>query len=473
MVGSEALPFIKSGGLGHVLGGLPKALARLGHQVALVLPGYRTLIADDLAVASERLDFAVGSSGFSARLLWQQRNDVTYFFVQIPSLYDRPGLYGENGGSDYPDNHIRFGALCRGALGIAQHVFPADIVHCHDWQAGLLPALVREAYPGHPAYQDLKVIFTVHNLGYQGLFPASALGDLGLPPRLAAPDSLGLHGSISLLKAGLLYSDLLTTVSPQYAAEIQRPEFGFGLEGLLSARRADLIGILNGADYTEWNPLTDGRIAARYDRQRLEGKHECKRALLREMGLPADLERKPLIGIVSRLAAQKGFDLVAQIPHELGAEDLALVVHGDGDRATEDFFQWFAAAYPRKVAVRLGFDDGLAHRIHAGSDILMVPSQYEPCGLTQIHSMRYGTLPLVRATGGLDDTVDGDTGFKFWGYTAKELLECVRTALRTYGSPRWGEMQKVAMGRDFSWDGSARLYSEQYERLLKGDAARN
>ncbi|HXR78169.1 MAG TPA: glycogen synthase GlgA [Bryobacteraceae bacterium] len=465
MVGSEALPFVKSGGLGHVLGALPKALAGLGHQVAVVLPRYRSLIAGDLTVAQERLGFALGRSEFSARILSQRRNDVTYFFVQIPELYDRTGVYGENGG-DYPDNHVRFGALCRAALGIAHQLFVPDVVHCHDWQAGLLPALVRQVYRGHAAYQDLKLIFTIHNLGYQGLFPAAALEGLSLPPRLAALDSLGLHGSISLLKSGLLYSDLLTTVSPRYADEIQTPEFGFGLEDLLRRRQADLTGILNGADYTEWNPLTDGKIAARYDRERLAGKRECKRALLREMGLPADLENKPLIGIVSRFASQKGFDLVAQIPHEVAAEDLALVVHGDGDRATEDFFRWFAAMYPRKVAVRVGFHDGLAHRIHSGSDMLLVPSRYEPCGLAQIHSLRYGTLPLVRATGGLDDTIDGDTGFKFWGYTSSELLDCLRAALRIYGSPRWNEMQQAAMSRDFSWDGSARLYSEQYRRLF-------
>lgn len=465
MVGSEALPFVKSGGLGHVLGALPKALTEIGHQVAVVLPCYRTLTAGDLTIAYDRLAFALGRSAFSARILFQQRNGVTYFFVQIPALYDRAGLYGENGG-DYPDNHIRFGALCHAALGITQHLFVPDIVHCHDWQAGLLPALVREVYSGHPARHDLKLIFTVHNLGYQGLFPAAALGDLGLSPRLAAPELLGLHGLVSLLKAGLLYSDLLTTVSPRYAAEIQMPEFGFGLEDLLRRRCADLAGILNGADYTEWNPLTDGKIAARYDRGRLPGKHECKRALLREMGLPADLEGKPLIGIVSRFAAQKGFDLVAQIPHELAAEDSALVVHGDGDRSTEDFFRWFAATYPRKVAVRIGFDDGLAHRIHAGCDMLMVPSRYEPCGLSQIYSLRYGTLPLVRATGGLDDTIDGETGFKFWGYTGGELLECVRAALRTYGSPRWDVMQQAAMSRNFSWDDPAGRYSEQYGRLL-------
>jgi starch synthase len=465
MVGSEALPFVKSGGLGHALGALPKALAEIGHEVAVVLPRYRTLTGIDLTIAYEALGFALGRSAFRARILSQRRNGITYFFVQLPALYDRAGLYGENGG-DYPDNHIRFGALCRAALGVAQHLFLPDIVHCHDWQSGLLPVLVREVYPGYPAYQNLKLIFTVHNLGYQGLFPAAALADLGLPPRLAAPESLGLHGSVSLLKAGLLYSDLLTTVSPRYAAEIQTPEFGFGLEDLLSRRRADLTGILNGADYAEWNPLTDGKIAARYDRRHPAGKRECKRALLREMGLPAELEAKPLIGIVSRFAAQKGFDLVAQIPHELAAEDIALVVHGDGDRATEDFFRWFAATYPRKVAVRVGFDDGLAHRIHAGCDMLLVPSRYEPCGLSQIYSLRYGTLPLVRATGGLDDTIDGDTGFKFRGYTGWKLLECVRAALRTYGSPRWEEMQQSAMGQNFSWDGPARRYSEQYGRLL-------
>jgi starch synthase len=464
MVSSEAAPFAKTGGLADVLGALPKALVEEGEEVAVVLPLYGHAVVSNPRTVYERLQFGMGSHGYSATILEQVENGVIYFFVEIPELYDREEFY-DVGGREYPDNHLRFAALCHAALGVARHLFNPGIIHCHDWQSGLLPPLLRDTYRNHPAYLGIKTVFTIHNLGYQGLFPPSALADLGLPNRLFRPDTLELHGQISFLKGGLVFSDVLTTVSPRYAQEIQTPAFGFGLDGLLRARSNALIGILNGADYSSWDPATDANIPKNFDRVHPEGKRECKRALLADAGLPDDRFDSPVIGIVSRFAAQKGFDLLMQIPDQLAAEDVSLVVLGSGQKRFEDFFSWFASAYPDRVAVTIGYDEGLAHRIEAGSDMFLMPSRYEPCGLNQIYSMRYGTLPVVRATGGLDDTVDADTGFKFWGDNAQELLDCLRAALQVYGTPRWTHMMDTAMQRDFSWNVAAREYMRMYRRL--------
>lgn len=464
MVSSEATPFAKTGGLADVLGALPKALIEEGEEVAVVLPLYRRAVVSKPRTAYERLQFGIGTHGYSATILEQVENRVTYFFVQIPELFDREEFYDE-GGREYPDNHIRFAALCHAALGVARHLFNPDVIHCHDWQSGLLPLLLRDTYRNHPAYLGLRTVFTIHNLGYQGLFPATALADLGLPNRLFRPEALEFYGQISVLKGGLVYSDLLTTVSPRYAQEIQTPAFGFGLDGLLRARSKALVGILNGADYSFWDPATDPNIAKNFDRVHPEGKRECKRALLAEVGLADDRFTSPVIGIVSRFAAQKGFDLLMQLPDQLTAEDVSLVVLGSGERRFEDFFNWFASAFPDRVAVMIGYNDGLAHRIEAGSDMFLMPSRYEPCGLNQIYSMRYGTLPVVHATGGLDDTVDADTGFKFRGDNPQELLACIRAALQVYGTPRWTRMMDTAMQRDFSWNVAAREYIRLYREL--------
>jgi starch synthase len=464
MVSSEAAPFAKTGGLADVLGALPRALVEEGEEVAVVLPLYRRSVVSNPRTVYERLQFGMGSHGYSANILEQVENGVTYFFVQIPELYDREELYDE-GGREYRDNHLRFAALCHAALGVARHLFNPGIIHCHDWQSALLPPLLRDTYRNHPAYLGIKTVFTIHNLGYQGLFPPTALADLGLPNRLFRPDALEFFGQISFLKGGLVFSDFLTTVSPRYAQEIQTPAFGFGLDGLLRARSNALTGILNGADYSSWDPATDPNIPKNFDRVHPKGKQECKRALLAEVGLADDRVDSPVIGIVSRFAAQKGFDLLMQIPDQLAGENISLVVLGSGQKRYEDFFSWFASAYPDRVALSIGYDDGLAHRIEAGSDMFLMPSRYEPCGLNQIYSMRYGTLPVVRATGGLDDTVDADTGFKFQGDNPQELLDCIRRALQVYGTPRWTQMMDAAMQRDFSWNVAAREYIRLYRRL--------
>lgn len=464
MVASEAAPFAKTGGLADVLGALPKALQQAGEEVAVVLPFYRNAAVPNARVAYRGLQLAMGARAYSANIVEQFENGVRYLFVQIPQLYDRDGIYDERG-REFPDNALRFGALCHAALGIARYLFTPDIVHCHDWQSALLPVLLNDTYRYHPAYLGLKSLLTIHNLGYQGLFPPAALADLGLPNRLFRPEFLEHWGNLNLLKGGLVFSDMLTTVSPRYAREIQTRDYGFGLDPILRARSNALVGILNGVDYSTWNPATDPHIAERFDRQHLEGKKACKRALLEEGGLPQERLEKPLIGIVSRFARQKGFDLLMQIPHALAAEDLSLVVLGSGEPHIEEFFRRFASAYPQQIAVKIGYDNALAHRIEAGADMFLMPSRYEPCGLNQIYSMRYGALPVVHATGGLDDTVDQDTGFKFADYHPQALLTCIQGAVQVYGAPRWSEMVDTAMQRNFSWEASAAQYVRLYRSL--------
>lgn len=465
MVASEATPFAKTGGLADVVGALPKALAQNGEDVATVIPLYRHITLRQASIAYERLSFWLGARQFMANIWESSESGSRVFFVQCPALFDRDGIYNE-GGIDYPDNHRRFAGLCQAALGVARHLFRPDIFHCHDWQTGLLPVYLKEVFPLHPAYLGVKTVFTIHNLGYQGLFPRTVLTDLGLPERLYHTDRMEFYGDVNFLKGGLVYSDRLTTVSRAYAQEIQTPEYGFGLDGLLRARKSDLVGILNGVDYEQWDPRHDSHIAAPYDAKNLSGKKACKAALLKEVGLPDSLVEKPLIGIISRFAEQKGFDLVTDVADEIAKLNAGLVVLGSGEPRFENLFADLASKYPEKIAVRFGYNDPLAHQIEAGVDLFLMPSRYEPCGLNQIYSLRYGTVPVVRATGGLDDTIDEDTGFKFRDYSGEALLHTLKSALAAYGSKRWKQLILNGMSRDHSWFSSARKYSGLYQKLL-------
>jgi starch synthase len=455
MVGSEAAPFAKTGGLADVLGSLPPALARLGDEVAVILPFYRG-ISIPPAGPILTLPVQVGPHGYSVAIHEVVRQKVRYLFADCPPLFDRAGIYGEGGG-DYPDNHIRFAVLCQAALGVARSVFRPDVFHAHDWQAGLLPVYLRESLALDPTFFGVRCVLTIHNLGYQGSFPAAAIAGLGLDRRLFHSEGLEFFGRLNFLKAGIVWADAVNAVSPTYAREIQTPEFGFGLDGLLRARASKLTGILNGVDYEEWNPETDRNLPVSYSARDLSGKRACKLALLEEMGLPAEADR-PLIGIVSRFAHQKGMDLVAAIAPLTRA---ALVVLGSGETALENSFRSLALAYPDRIALRLGYNEGLAHRIEAGSDIFLMPSRYEPCGLNQIYSLRYGTVPIVRATGGLEDTVDEQTGFKFRG----DLAGAVEAALEEFqDSEAWTARMRRGMAQDFSWDASAVEYQGLYSK---------
>ena len=463
MVASEAAPFAKTGGLGDVLGSLPPALARLGDEVAVILPRYRGIgvprerIWDGLWIQAGPFTYIVGIDQVV-------RQGVRYLFVDCPVLYDRAGLYADGGG-DYGDNHIRFAVLCQAALQVARNIFRPDVFHAHDWQAGLLPVYLRENYSGDPTFFGTRTVFTIHNLGYQGVFPGVPLRDLTLDPALFHSEGLEFYGHTNFLKAGIVWADLVTTVSPTYAREIQTPEFGFGLDGLLLSRSAKLIGILNGADYDEWNPETDPYLPANYSVEDLSGKQECKLNLLREMGLSTDNPSRPLIGIVSRLAYQKGMDLAAQIAPWALDRGAALVVLGSGDPALEGIFRSLSDTYPGSAAVRVGFSEGLAHRIEAGADMFLMPSRYEPCGLNQIYSLRYGTVPVVRSTGGLEDSVDEVTGFKFRSLSPEAIKASLDAALDAYADREaWTDRIRSGMTKDFSWDASARAYQRLYER---------
>ena len=464
MVASEAHPFAKTGGLADVAGALPAALAAHGERVAVVMPAYReNTYADPPREVYSNLWIPLGP-GYLADIYQSTERDVDFYFVHCPPLFDRDGLYGTPAG-DFPDNHLRFGVLSMAALDVARHLFRPQVIHCHDWQSALVPVYLGEHFRTDPTFSGVKVLFTIHNLGYQGLFPPAALAPLGLDSRLLNPEQLEFFGKVNFLKGGIAWSDAVSTVSKGYAREVQTREYGFGLDDFLR-KHGPVAGILNGVDYAEWNPEHDPHIARNYSVDDLSGKRECKRALLAELGLPAGNLDRPVIGMVSRFAAQKGFDLISEVASRLLENDLLLAVLGSGDADFEVLLRRLAQSYPEKMALRVGYDNGLSHRIEAGADMFLMPSRYEPCGLNQIYSLRYGTVPVVRATGGLDDTIDEETGFKFREYSGSGLLEALGSALNAYKTPeQWVGMMRSGMRKDFSWDASAREYSALYRRL--------
>ncbi len=472
-VASEGLPFSKTGGLADVVEALPKALVQMGHEVAVLLPRYRNnkvtaRIVPSLTVPlGDRLRFPALAEGSVIE-------GVRYFFVDDAEYFDRDALYGDKKG-DYPDNADRFAEFSRAAIEFAKHVWLPDVFHCHDWQSALVPTFLKTIYADDPALRNSATVFTIHNLGYQGLFPRTVMEAVGLPASLFTPNGIEFYGRVNYLKAGLVYADYLTTVSRKYAQEIQTPEFGCGMEGVISKRANRLAGILNGVDYAAWSPEMDTFIAVNYSARNPGGKRICKKDLLESFRLPAENIDRPLIGIVSRFADQKGFDLIAQVADELLRENLALVALGTGEPKHEKFFQSLAVRYPLKVGVRIAYDNGIAHKIEAGSDMFLMPSRYEPCGLNQIYSLRYGTVPVVRATGGLDDTIEHfdpatgrGTGFKFETYDGRGLLGCLREALKVFQDPRaWRIVQANGMAKDFSWKASAAEYVRLYDAARK------
>lgn len=465
MVASEVAPFAKTGGLADVLGALPKALSALGHDCRVLMPLYGEISRSGLRRVYDHLPLWLNGTHFDTAV-WQADGTVPVYFLEADALFDREGLYGDSEG-DYPDNHLRFAVFARAALEVVRRIFRPDILHCHDWQAGLIPAYIRGPLSLDPTFLAVRTLVTIHNLGYQGIFPGSVLPEIGLEPDQFTAEGVEFWGRVNYLKAGLVYADALSTVSRTYAREIQTPEYGFGLDGVLRARANNLTGILNGVDYTEWDPSVDSHIPANYSCDDLSGKKVCKRELLSQFGLPEAAMKQPLVGIVSRFTSQKGTDLIAAIGEELVKEDLSLVALGSGEPQYEAMFQDLVQLDPEKIGLRIGYNNGLSHLIEAGSDIFLMPSRYEPCGLSQIYSLRYGTIPVVRATGGLDDTIDEESGFKFNKYSGPDLLACLRSALAAYSDcDAWKTMMRHAMGRDFSWDVSAREYSRLYQHLL-------
>jgi starch synthase len=471
-IGSEALPFSKTGGLADVLGSLPLALGRLGWDVTLVVPRYRGVAAGK--IVGER---SISVGGFTSEVRYYQvrlAERVRAILVDDPPLFDREFLYGPMGG-EYSDNPRRFGVLVRAALEfVADRGVRPSVVHAHDWQGGLAPVYLSTLYARHPVLGGVPTVFTIHNLAYQGVFDADWLPRLDLPWHFLSLDEMEYWGRISLLKGGVNRATIITTVSPRYALEIQTPDGGAGFDGILRRRSADLVGILNGIDAEQWNPATDRHLPQPFDATDLSGKRAAKAAVLRVYGLADDrsaLER-PLIGLISRMIDQKGFDLIAAAGDALVGRDASFAVLGTGEPRYEDFWRETALRYPDRVGTRIGFDEGLAHLIEAGADMFLMPSQFEPCGLNQMYSLRYGTVPIVRNVGGLADTVrdpsrvkQGANGFVFDPYTAEALVETVERALATYRNQRkWRALQASGMKQDYSWDRSAREYVKIYER---------
>lgn len=485
-VASEVVPFAKTGGLADVAGALPPVIKELGHEIRITMPRYGIigerkfrlhdivrLHAQSIPMATTPVDISIKSS-YTANA----KSKVQVYFLDNPHYFGRDGLYVDpvNKNKAYSDNDERFILFCRGTLETLKKLgWQPDIIHCNDWQTGLIPVYLKTVYRSDPFFKDTKTVFTVHNLAYQGIFPESSFQKSGLPPEVYHPEGVEFFGNFSFLKAGLTYADVITTVSEKYAEEIRTlEEFGCGLDGLLERRKNDLFGILNGIDYEDWNPEIDSYIPVRYSPKSIDGKHENKKALLKRMGLPI-VESIPLLAMISRLADQKGFDILQKAADDLMKLPIQFVVLGTGEKKYHDFLENLKKNNPKQVGIKLGFDTELAHLIEAGADIFLMPSWYEPCGLNQLYSLKYGTVPVVRATGGLDDTIEDydpasgmGTGFKFTQYDAREFLNAVERAVSLYSHREaWLRLVRNGMAKDFSWEVSAKKYIQLYKKLAK------
>jgi starch synthase len=480
-VASECVPYSKTGGLADVVSALPQALAALGHQVDVLVPRYRMTKPGPVVPEAANITIPIASGfRFAAVQQGSVSKGLRHYLIDCPEFFDREGLYQAPDGTDYPDNPARFGGFClAGVEFLKRRPDPPDILHCHDWQTALTPIYLRKLYTHDSFFRRTSTVLTIHNLGYQGLFTPDVLPQISLDRSLFTVEGLEFFSKLNFLKGGIIFSDYITTVSRKYAAEIQTSTFGCGLDGVLRVHSGKLRGILNGADYDNWNPATDKLIPAQFTPEKLDAKQVCKRALLRKMGVVEPLMSRPVIGIVSRFVTQKGFDLIAAIADELMKMYVYVVALGTGEPGFEEQFRSLAVRYPEKFLVKIAYDNELAHQIEAGADIFLMPSLYEPCGLNQMYSLKYGTVPVVRATGGLDDTIqefDGieGTGFKFTEYSGEALLVAVCKAVQTYGQQRvWQRLMKNGMLKDFSWAASARSYAEIYQELRDRTAKTN
>ncbi|HHW25799.1 MAG TPA: glycogen synthase GlgA [Firmicutes bacterium] len=468
LVSSEVAPFAKTGGLADVAGSLPKALALQGNDIRVMMPRYRgiqshSIVADFPVEVGGRKETCIVRTGYIEAKSDMGTRRVPVYFLDNYHYFDRERYYM------FGDEPLRFGFFDKACVAACEVLgFRPDVVHCNDWQSGLIPLLIRERAKENDFWKDVATCFTIHNLRYQGRFPRDVLRQLGIGQEHFHPEGLEYYGDVNFMKAGIVYSDVLNTVSETYAKEIQTPEFGEGLDGILRKRSKDLYGIVNGINYHEFNPKSDPRVYATYDSTDLARKRENKHSLQRELGLP--VSDAPLLGLVSRLVDQKGLDiLLAAMPSVL-AQGCQFVLLGTGDKFFEDAFSELARKHPDQMAAVIGFNGVLAQKIYAGSDLFLMPSKFEPCGLGQLIAMRYGSIPVVRKTGGLADTVmdyDGDTGsgngFVFSEYTAKALENAVKRALNLYSDKdAWQKLVREAMEMDFSWNRQAALYTELY-----------
>ncbi|MDA8077468.1 MAG: glycogen synthase GlgA [Nitrospiraceae bacterium] len=470
----EAAPYVKTGGLADVAGSLLRELRGRGIEASLILPLYREIREHfRLFEAGKTITLAMGDAALGGSIRTSDESSCPEaYFIECDGLFDRPELYGTPAG-DYPDNAVRFAFFARGILEtcIAMGLAP-DVIHCNDWQTGLLPLYLKAFYRKSPLLRSTAVLFTIHNMGYQGIFPKSDLAQTGIGADFFHPDGVEFYGKINYMKAGLEYADLLSTVSETYAREILEKENGFGLEGVLRQRRDDICGILNGVDYTVWDPSGDTSLPAAYSAENRKGKAVCKKLLLKATGLNGT--DRPLFGMVNRFSSQKGIDLFAAALDGLLAMDIRIVVLGKGDEYYQDMLREAVERSCGRVFLRTGFDETFAHLVYAGCDFLLMPSRYEPCGLGQLIAMRYGAIPVARHTGGLADTIrdyarspSKATGFLFFEYTPEALTEAVGTALEVYGDARkFGRIVSNAMREDFSWSLSAGRYIALYEKAV-------
>ena len=475
-VASEAVPFSKTGGLADVVGALPRALKRQGCDVRVVLPFYRPTreTGDPFEPCLENLPVEIAGEALPATVLRAHMEDgVPCYFVQRDDLYDRSHLYGTPEG-DYPDNALRFTYFCKAAFFLCKALsYAPDVLHCHDWQTALVPAYLRHLYGRSALFRKTRSLLTLHNIAYQGVFPPAEFPRTGLPDTFLSVGGMEFWGKMNFLKGGLLTAHVLNTVSPSYSREILTEEMGYGLEGVLAEREQDLYGILNGADYDEWDPGRDPLLPCPYGPDALEGKQACKAALLEEMGNGVEKGGTPLIGMISRLTSQKGVDLLLEGLPEMMAMGACFILLGDGEERYRARLEALSGAFPGRFMFRYGFDTSLAHRIQAGIDFLLMPSRYEPCGLNQIYSMRYGSIPVVRATGGLKDTVQEfspstmeGTGFLFEQYDSAAMLRAVQKAVRLYPDRKLVDRLRMnCMEQSFSWDRAAEAYLGLYEKL--------
>ena len=472
---SECVPFVKTGGLADVVGALAPVLAKEGHDVRVLIPLYAAIPEEWTSQMTHVVDFEV-------QLGWRrqycgiekiEKDGVIWYFMDNKYYFGRPYIYGLGG-----DEYERFGFFCRAALNALPLLdFQPDVIHAHDWQSGMVPALLKIQYAHLPFYAKMKSIFTIHNLQYQGVFGIREVQDvLGLGNSLWTDDKLECFGCANFMKAALVYTDLITTVSPSYAEEIQTAYYGERLDGLLKARKHQVFGVINGIDMADYDPAADSRIPATYTIDDLSGKAACKRQLQENLGLNVDPD-VPIIGMVGRLSNQKGLDLVDYIIGEIMQENVQLVVLGQGESRYVNLFSWAEGQYQGRVAARFAMDHALAHQIYAGCDMFLMPSQFEPCGLSQLIALRYGTIPIVRETGGLRDTVlshneyNGEgNGFSFFNYNAHDMLNTIRRAVGFYHNQKdvWHLLQERGMKGDYSWTNSAKRYVELYNNLVNG-----
>lgn len=479
MIASECAPFIKTGGLADVVGALPKTLSKMGHEVIVIIPYYSQIdrIRFNLLPALSPIGVWMGNQQEWCASYFVDQNGVKIYFIEFHKYFDRYGLYHDADYHDYLDNARRFGFFTRAALQLCRDLnFSPHIVHCHDWQSALAPGYLKIWHWNDPVLGGAASVLTIHNIAYQGVYSASDYEYLGLQWVNFISDKFEDHGKINFLKGGIHYADMVNTVSPTYARETRSPQFAFGLAPYLNVRRESYLGILNGADYSVWDPQSDSKIPANFSVQDMSGKAECKRQLQARFLLDQD-DAMPVFGVVSRLVHQKGLDLLARTLEDiLNQMQVQFVLLGAGEKDLEAYYGGLPGRYPGRVGSYIGYNDELSHWIEAGSDFFLMPSVFEPCGLNQIYALRYGTLPVVRATGGLDDTVEqydeetgGGTGFKFWDASPNAIYYTVGWAVSTYfDRPQHiKRMRERAMTQDFSWQASAKVYEQLYLQAMQ------